>query len=220
MGAEIGATTSIFGYDKHMGKYLRATGRGSVADLADANSELLCSDQDVIDNPSKFYDEYYKIDLNQLEPLLNGPFTPDRSTPISKMTKEAKKENWPTKIEVGLIGSCTNSSYEDISRSASIAKQALDKGLNIKAAFTITPGSEQVRHTIERDGLINIFQKVGANVFSNACGPCIGQWARSGAEKEEKNTIVHSFNRNFAKRADGNPNTCLLYTSPSPRDTA
>jgi len=214
MGAEIGATTSIFGYDKHMGKYLRATGRGSVADLADANSELLCSDQDVIDNPSKFYDEYYKIDLNQLEPLLNGPFTPDRSTPISKMTKEAKKENWPTKIEVGLIGSCTNSSYEDISRSASIAKQALDKGLNIKAAFTITPGSEQVRHTIERDGLIDIFQKVGANVFSNACGPCIGQWARSGAEKEEKNTIVHSFNRNFAKRADGNPNTYAFVGSP------
>ena len=185
MGAEIGATTSIFGYDKHMGEYLRATGRGSVADLADANSELLCSDQDVIDNPNKFYDEYFEIDLNQLEPLLNGPFTPDRSTPISKMTKEAKKENWPTKIEVGLIGSCTNSSYEDISRSASIAKQALDKGLSIKAAFTITPGSEQVRHTIERDGLINIFEKIGANVFSNACGPCIGQWARSGAEKEE-----------------------------------
>ena len=214
MGAEIGATTSIFGYDKHMGEYLRATGRGRVADLADANSELLCSDQDVIDNPNKFYDEYYEIDLNQLEPLLNGPFTPDRSTPISKMTKEAKKENWPTKIEVGLIGSCTNSSYEDISRSASIAKQALDKGINIKAAFTITPGSEQVRHTIERDGLINIFEKIGANVFSNACGPCIGQWARSGAEKEEKNTIVHSFNRNFAKRADGNPNTFAFVGSP------
>ena len=214
MGAEIGATTSIFGYDKHMGEYLRATGRGSVADLADANSELLCSDQDVIDNPNNFYDEYFEIDLNQLEPLLNGPFTPDRSTPISKMTEEAKKENWPTKIEVGLIGSCTNSSYEDISRSASIAKQALDKGLSIKAAFTITPGSEQVRHTIERDGLINIFEKIGANVFSNACGPCIGQWARSGAEKEEKNTIVHSFNRNFAKRADGNPNTYAFVGSP------
>ena len=130
------------------------------------------------------------------------------------MTEEAKKENWPTKIEVGLIGSCTNSSYEDISRSASIAKQALDKGLSIKAALTITPGSEQVRHTIERDGLINIFEKIGANVFSNACGPCIGQWARSGAEKEEKNTIVHSFNRNFAKRADGNPNTFAFVGSP------
>jgi len=214
MGAEIGATTSIFGYDKHMGDYLRATGRGSVADLADANSELLCIDQDVINNPNEFYDEYFEIDLNQLEPLLNGPFTPDRSTPISKMTEEAKKENWPTKIEVGLIGSCTNSSYEDISRSASIAKQALDKGLSIKAAFTITPGSEQVRHTIERDGLINIFEEIGANVFSNACGPCIGQWARSGAEKEEKNTIVHSFNRNFAKRADGNPNTFAFVGSP------
>ncbi len=214
MGAEIGATTSIFGYDRHMGKYLRATGRGSVAELADAHSELLCSDKDVIDNPNEFYDEYFEIDLNQLEPLLNGPFTPDRSTPISKMAEEAKKENWPTKIEVGLIGSCTNSSYEDISRSASIAKQASDKGLGIKSAFTITPGSEQVRHTIERDGLIDIFEKIGADVFSNACGPCIGQWARSGAEKEEKNTIVHSFNRNFAKRADGNPNTFAFVGSP------
>ncbi len=214
MGAEIGATTSIFGYDKHMGKYLRATGRGSVADLADAHSDLLASDKDVIDNPNEFYDEYFEIDLNQLEPLLNGPFTPDRSTPISKMTEEAKRENWPTKIEVGLIGSCTNSSYEDISRSASIAKQASDKGLGIKAAFTITPGSEQVRHTIERDGLIDIFEKIGADVFSNACGPCIGQWARSGAEKGEKNTIVHSFNRNFAKRADGNPNTFAFVGSP------
>ena len=214
MGAEIGATTSVFGYDKNMGKYLRATGRGSVADLADAHSELLRSDDNVIDNPSKFYDQYFEIDLDKLEPYLNGPFTPDRSTPISKMKEEAKKENWPTKIEVGLIGSCTNSSYEDISRSASIAKQALDKGLGIKAAFTITPGSEQVRHTIERDGLINTFEELGADVFSNACGPCIGQWARSGSEKEEKNTIVHSFNRNFAKRADGNPNTHAFVGSP------
>ena len=214
MGAEIGATTSIFGYDKHMGKYLRATGRNSVAELADSHSELLCSDKDVMDEPSKYYDEYFEIDLNELEPYLNGPFTPDRSTPISKMKEEAKKENWPTKIQVGLIGSCTNSSYEDISRSASIAKQALDKNLGINATFTITPGSEQVRHTIQRDGLINTFEELGANVFSNACGPCIGQWARSGAEKEEKNTIVHSFNRNFAKRADGNPNTYAFVGSP------
>ena len=214
MGAEIGATTSVFGYDKNMGKYLRATGRASVADLADSHSELLRSDENVIENPNEFYDQYFEIDLNKLEPYLNGPFTPDRSTPISKMKEEAKKENWPTKIEVGLIGSCTNSSYEDISRSASIAKQALDKGLGIKAAFTITPGSEQVRHTIERDGLINTFEKLGADVFSNACGPCIGQWARSGSEKEEKNTIVHSFNRNFAKRADGNPNTHAFVGSP------
>ena len=214
MGAEIGATTSVFGYDKNMGKYLRATGRASVADLADSHSELLRSDENVIENPNEFYDQYFEIDLNKLEPYLNGPFTPDRSTPISKMKEEAKKENWPTKIEVGLIGSCTNSSYEDISRSASIAKQALDKGLGIKAAFTITPGSEQVRHTIERDGLINTFEELGADVFSNACGPCIGQWARSGSEKEEKNTIVHSFNRNFAKRADGNPNTHAFVGSP------
>ena len=214
MGAEIGATTSIFGYDEHMGKYLRATGRSAVADLADSHSTLLCADPDVVNEPKRFYDQVLEIDLNKLEPHLNGPFTPDRATPISKMKEEAEKENWPTDIQVGLIGSCTNSSYEDISRSVSIANQAVDKGLRTKARFTITPGSEQVRHTIERDGFIETLEQLGADIFSNACGPCIGQWARVGSEKQEKNTIVHSFNRNFAKRADGNPNTYAFVGSP------
>jgi len=214
MGAEIGATTSLFGYDEHMAKYLRATGRHEVADLADTMKDNLCADDDVLANPDKYYDQLVEIDLSTLEPHLNGPFTPDRATPVSKMEKEAEKEGWPTKIEVGLIGSCTNSSYEDISRAASIAKQAVDKGLKTKARFTITPGSEQVRYTIERDGFIRIFEELGANVFANACGPCIGQWARAGSEKEEKNTIVHSFNRNFSKRADGNPNTHAFVASP------
>ena len=214
MGAEIGATTSIFGYDEHMGKYLRATGRSAVADLADSHSTLLCADADVINEPKRFYDQVLEIDLNKLEPYLNGPFTPDRATPISKMKEEAEKENWPTNIQVGLIGSCTNSSYEDISRSVSIANQAVEKGLRTKARFTITPGSEQVRHTIERDGFIETLEQLGADIFSNACGPCIGQWARVGSEKQEKNTIVHSFNRNFAKRADGNPNTYAFVGSP------
>jgi len=214
MGAEIGATTSLFGYDEHMAKYLRATGRHEVADLADTMKDNLCADDDVLANPDKYYDQLVEIDLSTLEPHLNGPFTPDRATPVSKMEKEAEKEGWPTKIEVGLIGSCTNSSYEDISRAASIAKQAVDKGLKTKARFTITPGSEQVRYTIERDGFIRIFEELGADVFANACGPCIGQWARAGSEKEEKNTIVHSFNRNFSKRADGNPNTHAFVGSP------
>ena len=214
MGAEIGATTSIFGYDENMAKYLRATGRSKVADLADSYSTLLSADFEVIDEPNRYYDQVIDLDLNELEPYLNGPFTPDKATPISKMKAEAKKENWPTNIQVGLIGSCTNSSYEDISRSASIAKQAVDKGLSTNARFTITPGSEQVRHTIERDGLVEIFDQLGADIFSNACGPCIGQWARVGSEKQEKNTIVHSFNRNFAKRADGNPNTYAFVGSP------
>ena len=214
MGAEIGATTSLFGYDKHMAKYLRATGRQEVADLADTMKDNLCADDEVLANPGEYYDQLVEIDLSTLEPHLNGPFTPDRATPVSKMEKEAEKEGWPTKIEVGLIGSCTNSSYEDISRAASIAKQAVDKGLKTKARFTITPGSEQVRYTIERDGFIRIFEQLGADVFANACGPCIGQWARAGSEKEEKNTIVHSFNRNFSKRADGNPNTHAFVASP------
>ena len=214
MGAEIGATTSLFGYDEHMAKYLRATGRQEVADLADTMKDNLCADDEVLANPDEYYDQLVEIDLSTLEPHLNGPFTPDRATPVSKMEKEAEKEGWPTKIEVGLIGSCTNSSYEDISRAASIAKQAVDKGLKTKARFTITPGSEQVRYTIERDGFIQIFEQLGADVFANACGPCIGQWARAGSEKEEKNTIVHSFNRNFSKRADGNPNTHAFVASP------
>ncbi len=214
MGAEIGATTSIFGYDKHMGAYLRATGRAEIANLADSNASLLCSDKEVIESPDDYYDHVVEINLSELEPHLNGPFTPDRATPISKMKEESIKENWPNKIEVGLIGSCTNSSYEDISRSASIAQQAIDNGLKTKAKFTITPGSEQVRHTIERDGFINIFEKLGADIFANACGPCIGQWARTDLKEGKKNTIVHSFNRNFAKRADGNPNTFAFVGSP------
>ncbi len=214
MGAEIGATTSTFGYDESMAKYLRATGRKEVADLADKHKDELTGDVETYNNPEDYFDQVVTIDLNTLEPYLNGPFTPDRATPISKMKEEAIKHNWPTKVEVGLIGSCTNSSYEDISRASSIAKQAIDKRLKSKSQYTITPGSEQVRYTIERDGLIDIFNKIGANVFANACGPCIGQWSRKDAEKEEKNTIVHSFNRNFAKRADGNPNTYAFVASP------
>ena len=214
MGAEIGATTSLFGYDNHMSEYLRATGRERVATFADNIEEHLRSDDDVLKSPDLYYDKLIEIDLSTLEPHLNGPFTPDKATPISQMAEEAKKNNWPTNVRVGLIGSCTNSSYEDISRSASIAKQALDNGLEIKSQFTITPGSEQVRYTIERDGYIDLFTELGADVFSNACGPCIGQWSRSNIEEGEKNTIVHSFNRNFSKRADGNPNTHAFVGSP------
>ncbi|MBX7226598.1 MAG: aconitate hydratase [Chitinophagales bacterium] len=214
MGAEIGATTSTFGYDESMEKYLRATGRADVADLANGIKEHLTADPEVYANPEQYFDQLIEIDLNTLEPHLNGPFTPDLATPVSKMKEMAAQNGWPTKVEVGLIGSCTNSSYEDISRAASLAKQAVDKKLKTKAQFTITPGSEQVRFTIEKDGLIAIFDQIGANVFANACGPCIGQWSREGAEKGEKNTIVHSFNRNFAKRADGNPNTYAFVASP------
>ena len=214
MGAEIGATTSIFGYDGHMEKYLRATGRGDVADLADGIAKYLNADDEVYAHPEKFYDQVVEINLSELEPHLNGPFTPDRATPISEMAKSAAENKWPTEVKVGLIGSCTNSSYEDISRSASIAKQAVDLGLKTKADFTITPGSELVRYTIARDGFIDTFEALGASVFSNACGPCIGQWARPGADSGDKNTIVHSFNRNFAKRADGNPNTHAFVGSP------
>ena len=214
MGAEIGATTSLFGYDAHMEKYLKATNRELVADLANGIAEHLRADDEVNKNPEKFYDQVININLSELEPHLNGPFTPDKATPISAMAVAAQENGWPTEIKVGLIGSCTNSSYEDISRSVSIARQAVEKGLKTKADFTITPGSEQVRYTIERDGFIDTFEALGASVFANACGPCIGQWSRSGAEKEEKNTIVHSFNRNFAKRADGNPNTHAFVGSP------
>ena len=214
MGAEIGATTSIFGYDNKMEEYLIATGRDEVAALANNYKEYLKADSEALDNPEKYYDKLITIDLSLLEPHINGPFSPDIATPISKMKEVAKKNNWPTKIDVGLIGSCTNSSYEDISRASSIARQATQKGLKTKSEFTITPGSEQVRYTIERDGMIDMFESLGAKVFANACGPCIGQWSRSGAEKNEKNTIVHSFNRNFAKRADGNPNTHAFVASP------
>ena len=214
MGAEIGATTSTFGYDQSMADYLNSTGRSQIVDLVEKNKMHLTGDPEVYDNPEQYFDQVITIDLNKLEPYLNGPFTPDKATPISKMKEEAIKNNWPTKVDVGLIGSCTNSSYEDISRASSIAQQAVDKNLNSKSKYTITPGSEQVRYTIERDGFIDIFNKIGANVFANACGPCIGQWEREGAEKQEKNTIVHSFNRNFAKRADGNPNTYAFVGSP------
>ena len=214
MGAEIGATTSLFGYDEPMEKYLKATNREAVADLANGIAEHLRADDEVNKKPEQFFDQVIEINLSELEPHLNGPFTPDKATPISDMAVAAKENGWPTEIKVGLIGSCTNSSYEDISRSVSIARQAVEKGLKTKADFTITPGSEQVRYTIERDGFIDTFEALGASVFANACGPCIGQWSRSGAEKEEKNTIVHSFNRNFAKRADGNPNTHAFVGSP------
>ena len=214
MGAEIGATTSTFGYDESMGRYLRATGRADVADLADGIQEHLTADDEVYANPEKYFDQVIEINLDELEPHLNGPFTPDLATPISKMAEVAKKNGWPTDVKVGLIGSCTNSSYEDISRAASLAEQAVEKNLKTKAKFTITPGSEQVRYTIERDGFIDTFDKIGASVFANACGPCIGQWDRAGADKKEINTIVHSFNRNFSKRADGNPNTHAFVGSP------
>ena len=214
MGAEIGATTSTFGYDDSMRRYLNATGRKEVVELADQVAEHLTGDPEVYANPEQYFDQVIEINLSELKPHLNGPFTPDLATPASEMRDKAVKNNWPTKVEWGLIGSCTNSSYEDISRAASIAKQALERGLKPKAEFGINPGSEQVRYTLERDGYIDLFERLGARVFTNACGPCIGQWDREGAEKGEKNTIVHSFNRNFSKRADGNPNTHAFVTSP------
>jgi aconitate hydratase len=214
MGAEVGATTSIFAYDESMARYLKSTGRAEIADVADKLRDELRADKEVYENPAQYFDQLIEIDLNNLEPHLNGPFSPDIATPISQIKEVAEKNGWPLKVEVGLIGSCTNSSYEDISRAASIAKQAADKGIHPKAEYTITPGSELVRYTVERDGYLDVFDKIGGKVFANACGPCIGQWAREGAEKQEKNTIVHSFNRNFAKRADGNPNTYAFVASP------
>ena len=214
MGAEIGATTSTFGYDDSMRRYLAATGRQEVVDAADAIAEHLTGDAEVYANPAAYFDEVIEINLSELEPHINGPFTPDRGTPVSKMKADAEANGWPMKVEWGLIGSCTNSSYEDMSRAASIVEQAVAHGITPKAEFGINPGSEQVRYTIERDGIIATFEKMGTKVFTNACGPCIGQWDREGAEKQEKNTIVHSFNRNFSKRADGNPNTHAFVTSP------
>ncbi len=214
MGAEVGATTSTFGYDESMSRYLKATGRADVAVLADSIKEHLTGDADVYANPSKYFDEVIEINLSELEPHVNGPFTPDLATPISKLKDAAIANGWPLKIEAGLFGSCTNSSYEDISRAVSLAKQVSAKGLKSKAEFMINPGSEQIRYTIERDGFLDVFNQVGATVFTNACGPCIGMWDRVGAEKKEKNTIIHSFNRNFAKRADGNPNTFAFVASP------
>ena len=195
-------------------RYLRATGRSAVADLANGVKEHLIGDDEVYAHPKKYFDQVIEFNLSELEPHVNGPFTPDLATPISKMREKAKKNKWPSKVEWGLIGSCTNSSYEDISRAASIAAQAVSKGLKPAAEFGINPGSELVRYTIERDGFIKTFEDLGTKIFTNACGPCIGQWSRLGADKQEKNTIVHSFNRNFSKRNDGNPNTHAFVTSP------
>jgi aconitate hydratase len=214
MGAEIGATTSIFGYDEKSEAYLRGTERGDIADMANGIKAHLTGDDEVYSNPEKYFDQVIEINLSQLEPHINGPFTPDLAWPLSKFAAAVKENGWPAKLEVGLIGSCTNSSYEDISRAASLAQQAVDKNLVAKSEYTITPGSEQVRFTVERDGFLNIFENMGGVVLANACGPCIGQWARHGAEKQEKNSIITSFNRNFAKRADGNPNTHSFVASP------
>ncbi|HLU88611.1 MAG TPA: aconitate hydratase [Cyclobacteriaceae bacterium] len=214
MGAEIGATTSIFGYDEKSETYLRGTDRGEIADLANEIKPYLTGDEEVYANPEQYFDQVIEINLSELEPHINGPFTPDLAWPISKFAEAVKENDWPVKLEVGLIGSCTNSSYEDISRAASLAQQAIDKKLKAKSEYTITPGSEQVRFTVERDGFLDVFEKMGGVVLANACGPCIGQWARHGAEKREKNSIITSFNRNFSKRADGNPNTHSFVASP------
>ncbi len=214
MGAEVGATTSLFGYDQKMRGYLAGTGREDVATEADKVREHLTGDPEVYANPEKYFDEVIEIDLSTLEPHINGPFSPDKAWPISEFAKAVKENDYPEKLEVGLIGSCTNSSYEDITRAASVANQAVEKNLDVSSEYTVTPGSELVRYTIERDGLISTFEKIGGVVLANACGPCIGQWARHGAEKQEKNSIITSFNRNFAKRADGNPNTHSFVASP------
>ena len=214
MGAEVGATTSTFGYDESMERYLRSTDRADIADAANNVKEYLTADPEVYENPEKYFDEVIEINLSELMPHINGPFSPDVATTVQEMREKAKKNEWPLKVEWGLIGSCTNSSYEDLSRAASIAQQAIDKGLTTKAEFGINPGSEQVRFTAERDGFLSIFENLNAKIFTNACGPCIGQWARKGADLQEKNSKVHSFNRNFAKRADGNPNTHAFVASP------
>ena len=215
MGAEIGATTSTFGYDESMERYLRSTDRNDVADAANQVKDSLTADPEVYASPEDYFDELIEIDLSTLMPHINGPFTPDLATEVGTMTDKAKSNDWPLKVEWGLIGSCTNSSYEDLSRAASIAQQALDKGLVTKAEFGINPGSEQVRYTAERDGILEVFENLDAKIFTNACGPCIGQWGRYEDPKNApKNSIVHSFNRNFAKRADGNPNTHAFVASP------
>ena len=214
MGAEIGATTSIFGYDEKSAAYLQGTGRSDITELANGIAEHLTGDVEVYADPATYFDQVIEINLSELEPHVNGPFTPDLAWPISKFAAAVRENGWPAKLDVGLIGSCTNSSYEDISRAASLAKQAVDKKLTAKSEYTITPGSEQVRFTVERDGFLDTFGQMGGVVLANACGPCIGQWARHGADKQEKNSIITSFNRNFAKRADGNPNTHAFVASP------
>jgi aconitate hydratase len=214
MGAEIGATTSIFGYDEKMSVYLRETGRKEIAEMADKLINDLRVDDEVLDDPSDYYNEYYEIDLSTLEPHINGPFTPDAAYPVSEFVKVVKEKNFPQKLEVGLIGSCTNSSYEDLTRAASLAQQAKDKKLDVKSEFIITPGSEQIRFTVERDGILKVFEDIGGVVMANACGPCIGQWKRHSDDPDRKNSIITSFNRNFAKRNDGNPNTHSFVASP------
>jgi len=214
MGAEIGATTSVFGYDAKMREYLAGTGREEVAAEADKMAAQLTGDPAVYADPSKYFDQVIEVNLSELEPYINGPFTPDLATPLSEFAMAVKENGWPEKMDVGLIGSCTNSSYEDITRAASLAQQAIDKNLKVKSEYTVTPGSELVRYTVERDGYLKIFEKIGGVVLANACGPCIGQWARHGADKQEKNSIMTSFNRNFAKRNDGNPNTHGFVASP------
>jgi aconitate hydratase len=214
MGAEVGATCSVFAFDEAMAKYLASTGRSEVAEMAGRIKEHLTADPEVYASPEKYFDQLIEINLSELEPYINGPFTPDLATPVSKMKETAIKNGWPVNISVGLIGSCTNSSYEDISRAASVVRDAVDKNLVAKSQFTITPGSEQIRFLAERDGYLEIFHQIGGKVFANACGPCIGQWDREGADKKEVNTVVHSFNRNFAKRTDGNPNTHAFVASP------
>ena len=214
MGAEVGATTSTFGYDASMERYLRATDRSDIADAANAIKEHLTADAEVYANPEQYFDQVIEINLDELRPHLNGPFTPDLATPVGALGAKAKENGWPIQVDWGLIGSCTNSSYEDLTRAASIAQQAVDKKIKPKSDFGINPGSEQIRFTAERDGLLQIFENLGATIFTNACGPCIGQWDRSDLKGDEKNTIVHSFNRNFSKRADGNPNTHAFVGSP------
>jgi len=215
MGAEIGATTSTFGYDESMERYLRSTDRNDIADEANKVKDYLTGDDEVYANPEQYFDQVIEINLSELKPHINGPFTPDLATPVGEMNAKATKNDWPLDIEWGLIGSCTNSSYEDLSRAASIAKQAVDKGISTKAEFGINPGSEMVRYTAERDGILDIFEDLKAKIFTNACGPCIGQWARySDPKNAPKNSIIHSFNRNFSKRADGNPNTHAFVASP------
>jgi aconitate hydratase len=214
MGAEIGATTSLFGYDQKMAEYLKGTSRAVIAEEADKIAEHLTADPEVYAKPDDYFDQLIEINLSELEPHINGPFTPDLATPVSKFAEAVKVNGWPEKLEVGLIGSCTNSSYEDISRAASIAKQATDKNLKVKSEYTVTPGSEMVRYTVNRDGYLKTFEEIGGVVLANACGPCIGQWARHNADKGEKNSIMTSFNRNFAKRNDGNPNTHGFVASP------
>ena len=214
MGAEIGATTSLFGYDHKMKEYLAGTGRADVAEEADKIADHLTGDPEVYADPERYFDQVLEIDLSTLEPYINGPFSPDKAWPISEFAQAVKDNDFPPKLEVGLIGSCTNSSYEDITRAASVARQAKEKNLKVSADYTVTPGSELVRYTIQRDGLIDTFEEIGGVVLANACGPCIGQWVRHNADKQEKNSIITSFNRNFAKRNDGNPNTYSFVASP------